>query len=180
MKLCISIVKGFVFGKKRSMEVISLSEEQSCNIDALPNDLCDLTLQYSRDFEPFSKDKHREVSSLVFPKARRLGAFLPFLPRISFNIESGKSPSSSMPTLNEDYMIRGVEDHLDHLKPSEDNIHDVPIVLSLDYTSGSNGRYSSRRKRRRSWSPELHRRFINALQLLGGPKGINTYGILIV
>ena len=77
-------------------------------------------------------------------------------------------------------MIHGVEENLDHLKSLEDNMHDAPIVLSLNYTSGRNGRHSYRRKRRRSWSPELHRRFINALQILGGPKGIDTYGIPIV
>lgn len=31
------------------------------------------------------------------------------------------------------------------------------------------------RKQRRSWSPELHRRFVNALQQLGGPKGIQKF-----
>lgn len=31
--------------------------------------------------------------------------------------------------------------------------------------------YQTARKRRRCWSPELHRRFIDALEKLGGPQG---------
>ncbi|XP_017241901.1 transcription factor HHO5 isoform X1 [Daucus carota subsp. sativus] len=54
----------------------------------------------------------------------------------------------------------------------------VPMVEigSIDRNSKGNVRGTSRsdsalpeRKRRRCWSPELHRRFVNALQQLGGP-----------
>lgn len=34
--------------------------------------------------------------------------------------------------------------------------------------------WQSQRKPRRSWSPELHRRFLQALKPLGGPDGICT------
>ena len=33
----------------------------------------------------------------------------------------------------------------------------------------------SQRKSRRCWSPELHRRFLHALQQLGGPHGVFQY-----
>lgn len=36
------------------------------------------------------------------------------------------------------------------------------------------------RKRRRCWSPDLHRRFVNALQQLGGPHGKILYSILFL
>ena len=35
------------------------------------------------------------------------------------------------------------------------------------------GQYQNARKQRRCWSPELHRRFVSALQQLGGPQGEN-------
>lgn len=39
-------------------------------------------------------------------------------------------------------------------------------------SSGNNVQSLSGRKQRRCWSPELHRRFVNALQQLGGAQGI--------
>lgn len=42
-------------------------------------------------------------------------------------------------------------------------------------SSGNNVQSHSGRKQRRCWSPELHRRFVNALQQLGGAQGIRLY-----
>ncbi|KAK1356306.1 hypothetical protein POM88_049562 [Heracleum sosnowskyi] len=56
----------------------------------------------------------------------------------------------------------------------------VPVVEigSIDKNSKGNIRGTSssdsavtERKQRRCWSPDLHRRFVNALQQLGGPHG---------
>ena len=131
----------------------------------------------------------------LFCQDRHQGDFSSLLPKdgiqISFEIESGKNPQSL--TFNNNNcvskkvsMIHDVQDQPDHSivaqdnhkpnqKTEEGNISNIPIVLSQN--SGRNRRYSSTRKRRRCWSPELHNRFINALQCLGGPKGIHMYDI---
>lgn len=44
-------------------------------------------------------------------------------------------------------------------------------------TSTSNAQ--THRKARRCWSPDLHRRFVNALQMLGGSQGTQTVNFLI-
>ena len=183
--------------KKHTLEAVCSSGERASSIDYSPtNDPCDLTPPYLRDVLPFSRDKHRTEISLVFPKDRRQGAFSPFLPkdgmRTSSNVESGENPSSL--TLNEDYishqesLSHSVDDRLDHsmssrddeepnMKLDEGNIQNASIVLSLN--SGRNRRHSSKRKQRRCWSPELHRKFIKALQLLGGPRGLDTFDLYI-
>ena len=174
------------------LEVVRSSGERPCSIDCPINDSCGLTPPYPGDVSPFSRDKHRTEFSLVFSKDRRQGAFSPFLPkdgtRTSSNVESGENPSSL--TLNEDYishqesLSHSVDDRLDHsmssrddeepkMKLEEGNVKNAPIVLSLN--SGKNCRHSSKRKQRRCWSPELHRKFIKALQHLGGPRGLNTH-----
>lgn len=48
---------------------------------------------------------------------------------------------------------------------------DSQTTTTTTGTVGSNTNSQTHRKARRCWSPDLHRRFVNALQMLGGSQG---------
>ncbi|KAF9618262.1 hypothetical protein IFM89_000897 [Coptis chinensis] len=61
--------------------------------------------------------------------------------------------------------------------PREAPVATTPNTTTAETVTGSEGdqrQGESHKKVRRSWSNELHRKFLNALQQLGGPRGINT------
>ena len=46
------------------------------------------------------------------------------------------------------------------------------LASPVEITGHQSQPHQNPRKQRRCWSPELHRRFVDALQQLGGPQGI--------
>lgn len=97
------------------------------------------------------------------------GAFQPFQREKSVgksNASVGKAPSSPAP------------------EPTPEPAPAVAVATTTSSSaetatggSGGNGRREDKegqaqRKQRRNWSPELHRRFLHALQQLGGSQGV--------
>lgn len=60
----------------------------------------------------------------------------------------------------------------------EDKSSSSTTVKSIkeESTKDKESRQTTKRKQRRCWSPELHRRFIHSLQHLGGPHGKDFVG----
>lgn len=59
---------------------------------------------------------------------------------------------------------------IDQAKPLGSSPEGQPVTnTAANTTGGSNAQ--THRKARRCWSPDLHRRFVNALQMLGGSQG---------
>jgi len=63
---------------------------------------------------------------------------------------------------------------------NQDNNQDIQAGMNRNNNNNSNSNgvssttSQSNRKARRCWSPDLHRRFVQALQMLGGSQGTDT------
>lgn len=99
------------------------------------------------------------------------GAFLPF------------SKDQSLPELALSTEIKRVSPTNEHNNDQDGN--DESMINNGNNNNNNNNNNSnsngvssttsqSNRKARRCWSPDLHRRFVQALQMLGGSQGTNT------
>ncbi|KAJ0495849.1 putative transcription factor MYB-HB-like family [Helianthus annuus] len=106
-------------------------------------------------------------------KQRNGGAFLPF------SKERNSSCSTPAVVLPELALSSGEKD-VDHeenkscvrenssIKGGSGEVNDQTTMNTTTTTSGTATSSQTHRKTRRCWSPDLHRRFVNALQMLGG------------
>nr|XP_043629358.1 myb family transcription factor EFM [Erigeron canadensis] len=107
-------------------------------------------------------------------KQRNGGAFLPFSKE-----RTSSSPNQSL-GLPELALSSGEKDvdHEDNKSSLRDNnsikasingdVSDNQTTITTTTATGSTTSSQTHRKTRRCWSPDLHRRFVNALQMLGG------------
>ncbi|KAJ9551000.1 hypothetical protein OSB04_015045 [Centaurea solstitialis] len=106
-------------------------------------------------------------------KQRNNGAFLPF--------SKERNPSCSPPALTLPDLALASGDKDDHednksclrenssIKGGNGDVSDNQTTTTTTTTaSGATTNSQTHRKTRRCWSPDLHRRFVNALQMLGG------------
>lgn len=113
-----------------------------------------------------------EVAKPILNSQKRGGAFMPF---------SGGKKASSVEQLDVSPCFRDGEastcaDMARSSSATEGVHHSQPIketqnIAMAAATSYNNPGQATQRKPRRCWSPELHRRFVNALQQLGGSEG---------
>jgi len=86
---------------------------------------------------------------------------------MSKTVKSEDKGVSQVPTLG--LMRPGFESN--HRKTESGNEHGSSLITrSLEIKCQALAQQNPR-KQRRCWSPELHRRFVDALQQLGGPQG---------
>ncbi|CAI8610231.1 unnamed protein product [Vicia faba] len=105
----------------------------------------------------------------ISPKHRNGGAFLPF------SKERNNSPCQNQGGLPELALAsnqKEVEDKKHVAEEKGDKRENTqekgsPVASSHTQTTSNNSN-QTHRKARRCWSPDLHRRFVNALQMLGG------------
>ncbi|KAK9071942.1 hypothetical protein SSX86_008373 [Deinandra increscens subsp. villosa] len=111
-------------------------------------------------------------------KERNGGAFLPF--------SNGRNSSGSTPALiSPELALSSGEKKADHnntkenkscvrennnfIKDGNDEVANTQTTMNITgAASGTTTSSQTHRKTRRCWSPDLHRRFVNALQMLGG------------
>ncbi|XP_024960776.1 myb family transcription factor EFM [Cynara cardunculus var. scolymus] len=105
-------------------------------------------------------------------KQRNNGAFLPF--------SKERNPSCPTPALTLPDLALASGDKDDHednksclrenssIKGGNGDISDNQTITTTTTAAGATTSSQTHRKTRRCWSPDLHRRFVNALQMLGG------------
>jgi hypothetical protein len=106
------------------------------------------------------------------------GAFLPFTKEKACMADSAAAlPELALAPSEKDTAVAGESDR----KPYHDDVARRDIVQNgaPPTSTAQEGQAippppQTNRKARRCWSPELHRRFVNALQILGGAQGIHT------
>ncbi|KAI3754276.1 hypothetical protein L1987_54056 [Smallanthus sonchifolius] len=104
------------------------------------------------------------------PKQRNGGAFLPF----SKEISSCSSPTLVLPELALSSGEKDIYHEENKSCVKENNLikggsnGEVTNNQTTTNTTGTTTSSQTHRKTRRCWSPDLHRRFVNALQMLGG------------
>lgn len=109
------------------------------------------------------------------------GAFLPFSKEKTVDKASGCSDLALAPVEdNRPSVLETIEESRDDR--CDNNISTTPNMENSGGGGGggqtaagmgsSGGQNQTHRKARRCWSPDLHRRFVNALQVLGGSQGI--------
>lgn len=114
-------------------------------------------------------------------KVRNGGAFLPFSK--NRNLSSSRAGSALHPL--PDLALASISKDMEENKCSESEAEngnsgkvgngDVLIEQGKGTGNTTDGQITTshpHRKARRCWSPDLHRRFVNALHMLGGPQGI--------
>ncbi|CAK8563348.1 unnamed protein product [Lathyrus sativus] len=104
----------------------------------------------------------------ISPKHRNGGAFLPF----SKERNNSSCQNQGLPELALASNQKEADDkkHVaDEKGEKRENIEEKgsPVASSHTQTTSNNSN-QTHRKARRCWSPDLHRRFVNALQMLGG------------
>jgi hypothetical protein len=116
-----------------------------------------------------NNNNNNNIGFNISPKHRNGGAFLPFskernnnsgvhLPELALG-----SPQKEVVDDNKKHVGEGEKRENNEEKGS-------PIGSSHAQTTNNNSN-QTHRKARRCWSPDLHRRFVNALQMLGGSQG---------
>ncbi|XP_058732782.1 myb family transcription factor EFM-like [Vicia villosa] len=103
----------------------------------------------------------------ISPKHRNGGAFLPFSKERN---NSSSCQNQGLPELALASNQKEVEDkkHEEKGEKRENTEEKGSPVASSHTQTTSNNSNQTHRKARRCWSPDLHRRFVNALQMLGG------------
>ncbi|KAK7346519.1 hypothetical protein VNO80_21040 [Phaseolus coccineus] len=86
--------------------------------------------------------------------------------RVSKTVMSEDKGVSQIPSLG---LMRPVYE-LNHRKTESGNEHGSSLITSSSEIKCEAPPQQNPRKQRRCWSPELHRRFVDALQQLGGPQ----------
>lgn len=109
-------------------------------------------------------------------KRRHGGAFLPFTK------ERNNGVNDALPDLALASDEREMEDMKGSLSENSPKVSNSIVMIGKSMgspqtnvnttTSSSNTTTQQNRKQRRCWSPDLHRRFVNALQMLGGSQGL--------
>jgi hypothetical protein len=110
------------------------------------------------------------------------GAFLPFTKEKAGMADSAAAlPELALAPSEKDTAVAGESDR----KPYHDDVARRDIVQNgaPPTSTAQEGQAvppppQTNRKARRCWSPELHRRFVNALQILGGAQGIHTDSLI--
>lgn len=91
------------------------------------------------------------------------GAFLPFAKERNSNLDR----NSSMRSIAELGLASG-EREMEERKSEERENSDKVVGKAAESQTTTTSTTQTHRKARRCWSPDLHRRFVNALQMLGG------------
>ena len=91
------------------------------------------------------------------------GAFLPF------------SKEKTLPELALSTEVKRVSPANEHTNDHDCNGESMINGSNNNNNNNSSTTSQSNRKARRCWSPDLHRRFVQALQMLGGSQGTNEY-----
>ncbi|KAJ7517081.1 hypothetical protein O6H91_21G010300 [Diphasiastrum complanatum] len=112
-------------------------------------------------FSPFVRAKHSESVSeaeahLAFPSHS--------------HEDCQRSPYTKYDELADDASIERVEGHENVSLARQSEACAASGAFSVLGNSSTHAAGQPQRKARRCWSPELHRRFVNALQQLGGPQ----------
>ncbi|GAU45971.1 hypothetical protein TSUD_194190 [Trifolium subterraneum] len=112
-----------------------------------------------------NNNNNNNIGFNISPKHRNGGAFLPF------SKERNNNNSSCVPELALASPQKEIVDDKKHVgegeKRENNEEKESPIASSHAQTTNNNTN-QTHRKARRCWSPDLHRRFVNALQMLGG------------
>lgn len=113
----------------------------------------------------------------ISPKHRNGGAFLPF----SKERNNSSCQNQGLPELALASNQKEVDDkkHVaDEKGEKRENTEEKgsPVASSHTQTTSNNSN-QTHRKARRCWSPDLHRRFVNALQMLGGSQGTESLSL---
>ncbi|KAF7838636.1 Myb family transcription factor EFM [Senna tora] len=100
------------------------------------------------------------------------GAFLPFSKELGIRSSSNSSSLPKLSLINASSDEKEMEDkknctHDDNPKKEKESSKTTSTTTTTTTTSTS-AATQAHRKTRRCWSPDLHRRFVNALQMLGG------------
>lgn len=109
------------------------------------------------------------------------GAFLPF------SKETNKTTDSNSRDHLPDLALAPTEKECEEKKPTDQMECNGGMSMRKEngdqqvkkVADGSASASQAHRKARRCWSPDLHRRFVNALQILGGAQGIKFVAIFI-
>ncbi|AES91405.1 putative transcription factor MYB-HB-like family [Medicago truncatula] len=119
-----------------------------------------------------NNDNNNNIGFNISPKHRNGGAFLPF----SKERNNSSCQGQGLPELA--LASTQKEEDKKHVGEAEkgktnsgnevDNQGKGSPVASSQTQTTSNNSNQTHRKARRCWSPDLHRRFVNALQMLGG------------
>ncbi|KAL6012563.1 hypothetical protein ACLOJK_003052 [Asimina triloba] len=101
------------------------------------------------------------------------GAFIPFKGLSSFPISQRREEKEALPIPDLSLLSPGIKTAAMELGAGNSSSKSSSRAVTSSATAtGTNGQPNSQlqppRKARRCWSPELHRRFVNALQQLGG------------
>ncbi|CAJ2634867.1 unnamed protein product [Trifolium pratense] len=125
------------------------------------------TQQQNSTKEIIPENINNNIGFNISPKHRNGGAFLPF------SKERNNNSSSCVPELAlgspQKEIVVDDKKHVGEGEKRENNEEkESPIGSSNGQTTNNNSTNQTHRKARRCWSPDLHRRFVNALQMLGG------------
>lgn len=101
------------------------------------------------------------------PATESNGTFLPF-----YKVERSSSSTSNKGNLP-DLSLSSLDTVKDDVVPTEgksNTLSEVHVPTPAASQGGGGGGTHNHRKARRCWSPDLHERFVNALNMLGGPQ----------
>lgn len=119
-------------------------------------------------------------------KQRNGGAFLPFTKERSLipnNSSIMALPDLALVSNEREMEEKKCTDSENGMSDNSNKISNVMVGKAVDSQSPTNTTTTpatptssqTHRKARRCWSPDLHRRFVNALQMLGGSQGTYKY-----
>lgn len=121
--------------------------------------------------KPVIENKHRNGGGafLPFSKERQAPSTLRPLPELAL----ASSEKQSMEDKKHGEAEKGKREN----NSSNDGGEGSPVTAQTTTSTNTNNSNQTHRKARRCWSPDLHRRFVNALQMLGGSQGTHTITI---
>ncbi|WJX95716.1 hypothetical protein P8452_77001 [Trifolium repens] len=115
---------------------------------------------------PENNNNNNNIGFNISPKHRNGGAFLPF------SKERNNNSGVHLPELAlgspQKEVIDDNKKHVGEGEKRENNEEKGSPIGSSHAQTTNNNSNQTHRKARRCWSPDLHRRFVNALQMLGG------------